>query len=61
MLLILAIEIYFNHSDASFFLQADFDVDIGSAAVFEAEFRLPQSGVFIMIVFIVRLLGLSIA
>ena len=38
---IFAIDIYSNVFVAYFFLEMDFDVNIGSFAVFEAEFRIP--------------------
>ena len=41
MLLPLAIDVYVNEFVAFSFAQPDFDVDIGSVAVFEAEVRLP--------------------
>ena len=41
LLLPFAIDMYFNVFVAYLFLQADFDIDVGSFAVFEAEFRLP--------------------
>ena len=40
-LLLLAIDVYWNPFVAYFFVQPDFDMDIGSFAVFEAEVRLP--------------------
>ena len=57
-----AIDLYINVFAAFFFAQADFDVDIGFFAVFDAEVRLPHFVFFVKrFVSTVRLLGFSIA
>ena len=57
-----AIDSYINISAAQTLVQSDFEVGVGSFAVFEAEVRLPPSVFFgTRLVFTVRLLGFSIA
>ena len=60
-LLAFAIDLYIDMFVAFIFVQFDFDVGVGSFAVFEAEVRLPISEIIVVLVFTVRLLGLSIA
>ena len=55
------IDLYRNEFFAFLFAQLDFDVGIGSFAVFEAEVRLPPLALFDILVSAVRLLGLGIA